>query len=125
MPYPNFTPTLEISEKGKAITISGPLEDEDDTDDELLHTRVFANVAQGPANGTPPPSGDDEPDAAKAGEATFPPDADEWSFKTRVMNGVAFQEGWAYASGTAVKAEKDGSLGSYYWARWVYLQHKH
>src|SRR5262249_23492126 len=75
MPYPNCSPKLTVTNGGRTVTLTGPLEP---PDDDLESTHLFAIVAQAPESGEPNGSPEDPSSATARGDEKFYPEAQSW-----------------------------------------------
>src|SRR4051812_47386572 len=96
-----------------SISVSGPLDDPDDPQDDVLRTYVFATVAQ-PGQG---------------GDGVIGTATDDWAGGTTVWSipvppaqGSFSTELWAWVNAFAVRHYTNGNADTVTWSRWVQVE---
>lgn len=119
MPHSNFHPSLEITNDGTVIKVSGPMEQ---AEKDVVSIVVTAFVTQPPAErkSTEAQQGPTATHNVELDHAELALSGDSWVFSADVEGGT-MHEGWAFASADLTEKSSDGAIERYTWSQWVWL----
>lgn len=123
MPHSNFADQLTITQNGQVI-LDGPLDYDEDDDDEIVSLTVTAWVTQAPTHAFV--DGQHGVGTTCLGSFHLSGSNDvivntpRWH-KQALTRGGSFTEGWAFAQAEMTTESEEGGIETYIWSQWVWL----